>query len=96
MPKQFQTALGAVTTEPCPMGELKERDRFVGPDGMTVYAVTGECASHKNGWLFVRDLSMTDQQARQLVAEPGAVEEGCDPRDGMFTYATDTLLDRIV
>lgn len=96
MPKQFQTALGAVNTEPCPMGDLKAGDRFVGPDEKTVYAVTGECAKHKNEWLFVRNLSMTDQQARELLAEPGAVEEGCDPRDGFFDYPTRTLLHRII
>ncbi len=50
---------------------------------------------HEHSWLEVRDLTMTDAQAAARIAEPGGVEPGCDPRDGVFCYSPDTQLLRV-
>ncbi|GAA0645589.1 hypothetical protein GCM10010174_80720 [Kutzneria viridogrisea] len=86
----FRTALGDLTTRSVPMSTLAVGDRFVGPDQKTVYTVTADCASHPHGWLFVRDLTMTDEQAVSLEDGDG------DPRIGFFNYPTTTLLHRVV
>ena len=89
-------ALHEVTVRPCPMAELVAGEHIVGPDGVTLHEVWTSCGEHERGWLEVRNLSMTDDQAAVLLAEPGAVEPGCDPRDGFFCYPPETLMDRVI
>jgi hypothetical protein len=78
------------------MGTLSVGDQFVGPDGHTLYEVTGDCASTQYGFLEVRTLSMTDEQAAALAATPGLVAPGCDPRDGMFAYPDTTAMHMVL
>jgi hypothetical protein len=85
-----------VIVRPCPMSALVAGGHIVGPDSATLLEVWTSCGEHEHGWLEVRNLSMTDAQAAALLAEPGAVESGCDPRDGFFSYPSDTLMDRVV
>ena len=72
-PRRFRTAFGVVSTQECEMRELRAGERFVGPDGRTVYRVVTPCGKHRRGWLVVRNLSMTDREAARLQATPGAV-----------------------
>lgn len=67
------------------MQDLPKGARFIGPDG-TEYEVTTPASEHRNGWVNVRDLSMTEDEAQRRLATPGAVEPGEDPRDGFFSY----------
>ncbi len=92
----FRTALGDLTTRPFPIAQLVAGDRIVMPVGNTVYEVTVDCAHNENGWLFVRDLSMTNAQAAAITAEPNTVEGGTDPRDGFFTYPPNTRMHLVV
>lgn len=85
-----------VAVRRCAMSALVAGERIVGPDGATLYEVWTSCDEHERGWLEVCNLSMTNDQAAALLAEPGAVEPGCDPRDGFFIYPPDTLMDRVV
>jgi hypothetical protein len=95
--RTFRVAGGDLVTKPCPMGQLAVGDVFVGPDGYSVYEVTGDCAGNEHGWLFVHDVSMSDQEVRRLLeAHPRAVEPGCDPRDGFFDFTRDTAMHRVV
>jgi hypothetical protein len=48
------------------------------------YRVTVAAGEHTDGWVEVRNVSMTDAQAQELLGTPGTVEPGCDPRDGVF------------
>ncbi len=66
------------------MNALPAGTRFIGLDGRTRYEVTMPAADHEDGWVEVRDLSMTDAEAQQLLTTPGAVQPGCDPRDQVF------------
>ncbi|MHA6631889.1 hypothetical protein ACU61A_41205 [Pseudonocardia sichuanensis] len=89
-----------VRVTPARMDSLADGDLFVGPDyftasGPTAYEVTTSCAKHEREWLEVRDLTMTDAQVGAGLAEPGGVEPGCDPRDGVFCYSPDAQLLRV-
>lgn len=75
------------------MHELPAGARFIGPDGRTEYQVTTPAAEHPHGWVQVWNLSMTDAEAAVLSATPGAVEPGCDPRDGDFCYTVPVEVD---
>ena len=75
------------------MQDLPAGARFIGPDGRTEYRVDTPAAAHPNGWVEVRNLSMTDAEAGALLASPGAVEPGCDPRDGFFAYSDPTSVE---
>lgn len=87
--RMLPTPLGQLPTHPVPMYALSVGDHLVGEpvvrDGeltRPVYEVTGDCASHPRGWLFVRDLTRrpTDEE-----------EEG-----GFFSYPTDTPMSRVL
>jgi hypothetical protein len=93
--RKIRTRLGVMTTRPCAMSELRDGERFVGPDGRSVYKVTTSCRKHPRRWLRVWNLSMTDAEVREGRAAPGA-ERDTDPRDGFFTYPQDTVMHRIV
>jgi hypothetical protein len=80
----------------CQMSALDTGEHLVGPDGATLFEVWTRCSDHERGWLMVRDLSMTDDQSAALLAAPGAVEPGSDPRDGFFHYPADTFMDRVL
>lgn len=82
---------------PVPMGHLSVGDRFVDSGGRLL-EVTGDCASNRQGWLFVRDLTMTDDEVAALVARPGAVPAGEDPREGIFaaSYRDNLALMRVL
>lgn len=74
-----------MTTQP--MQSLPKGARFIGPDRRTEYEVTTPASEHPRGWVDVRNLSMSDAKAERLLGTPGAVEKGCDPRDGFFAYS---------
>lgn len=76
----IQTSLGDLMVEPVAMGQLREGDRFVGPDESTVYIVTADCASNPNRWLHVRRLNNFRP----------------DDQTAAFTYPLHTKLNRIV
>jgi hypothetical protein len=83
----IRTSLGDLIVEPTPMGELREGDRFVGPDDVTVYAVMEPCGAHSRGWLLVRRLNNFR----------GREDTGTDnPNEAWFTYPLSTLLNRVV
>ena len=71
-----------VTVRPCPMEELATCDQFTGPTGATtspdgaatLYEVWTRSADHEHGFLEVRNLSITPDDAPGQLAEPGAVE----------------------
>jgi hypothetical protein len=65
--------------------DLRRGQKFIGPDGRT-HEVTTPASDHPHGFVEVRDLSMTDAEAAALLAAPGAVERGCDPREGFFAF----------
>jgi hypothetical protein len=69
------------------MTDLPKGARFVGPDRRTRYEVSVPASEHARGWVSVHNLSMTDAEAAELLATPGAVEPGCDPRDGLFCFS---------
>lgn len=70
------------------MQDLPADTRFIGPpDGRTEYVVTAAASADPDGRVQVRNLSMTDAEAAHLLASPGLVERGCDPRDGFFDFA---------
>ncbi len=75
------------------MEDLPRGAEFIGPDGHTRYLVTTAASEHPRGWVEVRNLSMTDGEAADLLATPGAVEPGCDPRDGFFAYTHPTPVE---
>lgn len=67
-----------------PITSLSRGDQFIGPND-TWYEVLVPASEHEHrGWVDVTNLSMTDEQAAARLAEPGAVEPGCDPRHGFF------------
>lgn len=67
-----------------PMKDLPRGARFRWLDGRERLVLV-PASEHENGWVEVRDLSMTDQEAERLLSGSRAVEKGCDPRDGVFT-----------
>lgn len=69
------------------MQDLPKGARFIGPDRRTRYEVITPAADHPSGWVDVRNLSMTAAEAVERLATPGAVEPGCDPRDGFFAFS---------
>ncbi len=75
------------------MTNLPRGARFIGPDTKTRYLITRAASEHPHGWVEVRDLSMSDELVAQLLATPGAVEPGCDPRDGSFAYTLPTEVE---
>jgi hypothetical protein len=87
------------------MHTLGAGDQFVGPDGTTRYEVVTPAADHPNGWIDVRNLSMTDDQAAEVLARPGAVDRvpdpetgqlvPGDPRAGFFAYSCPVYVDRL-
>ncbi|SCL21162.1 hypothetical protein [Micromonospora aurantiaca (nom. illeg.)] len=87
------------------MHTLSRGDLFVGPDGTTRYEVVTPASEHPRGWVDVRNLSMTDDEAAALVERPGAVERvrdaetgemvPGDPREGFFAYSHPTYVDRV-
>lgn len=64
-----------------------------GADDRTHYQITTAAIDHPDGWVEVRNLSMSDARAEQLLNTPGAVEKGCDPRDGFFAYSHPTEVE---
>ena len=63
-------------------------EKFTGsPRQYTRYQVLVSAADDPRGHVRVRNLSMTDAEAADLLATAGAVEPGCDPRDGFFAYS---------
>ncbi len=70
-----------------PMQDLPEGAEFIGPDGPTRYQVTKSAANHENGWVEVRNLSHTDEEALKY-ADPQHVADGGNPRDGFFAYSS--------
>lgn len=98
----LHTVFGDLATQHEPMEDLAKGDWVVGPDESTVYEVTsdpevkGVEVNNPHVWVEVRDLSMADQEADRLLAEPGAVEPGQDPRDGFFTYMQGTKFHRVL
>jgi hypothetical protein len=94
--RTYDTGQGTYTTLEVPMGSLSIGDQFVGPDGHTLYEVTEDCASNQHGFLEVRTLNMTDEQAAALAATPGLVQPGCDPRDGLFAYPDTTAMHMVL
>lgn len=87
--------LGRIAAEPprVPVQALDRGQRFTGPDGTTLFEVVTPASEHPRGWVDVRDLSMTDEEAAALVATPGAVERGSDPRRGFFAYSHPTYVN---
>lgn len=61
--------------------------RVGGNHGTIRYQITRSAAEHPNGWVEVYNLTMTDDEAERLLNTPGAVEAGCDPRDGFFAFS---------
>lgn len=97
---------GTVTVMPVPMADLRAGDRITGPHGVPV--ILGGCpvyevisyqpsphapAANNVGDLRVRELSLTDAEAAELVdpSDPDA-----DPREGDFGYPATTLMDLII
>ncbi len=70
-----------------PMQDLPEHAEFIGPDNRTRYRVTKSAANHEHGWVEVRNLSCTDEEALKY-ADPRYVADGGDPRDGFFDYSS--------
>ena len=68
------------------MTDLPAGAQFIGPDGKTLHEVTVSAADDPHGWVHVRDLSMSGFEARRMI-ERGEVEQGTDPRDGVFIYS---------
>lgn len=89
-----------VTVSPCPIEQLVVGDRTTGPTGAPVhpapilYEVVTGCGEHPHGWLIVRNLSMTDQEAEELL-RGGAVEPGTHPRCGFYSCPAGILMDRV-
>jgi hypothetical protein len=69
-----------------PMQSLPTGARFIGPDGRTEYRITRSAAEHEDGWVDVWNESMTDAEAQRRIAK-GDVEDGYDPREGVFAYS---------
>lgn len=69
------------------MQDLPKGARFIGPDGRTRYEVTVAAGDSPQGFVETWNLSMTGDEAAALLATPGAVEPGVDPRDGFFAYS---------
>lgn len=80
------TSLGDLTVEPTPMRDLREGDRFVGPDDTTVYVVTTACANDPNEFLHVRRLN------NFLTSKDTGTD---NPNDAFFSYPRDTKLNRV-
>lgn len=74
------------------MQDLPKGARFIGPDGVE-YKVVTSASEHRNGWVDVWDLSMTDAEALRRLNTPGAVEAGCHPREGFFAYTFPTEVE---
>ena len=92
--RTYTTPLGELPTEDVPMEDLKVGDRFVGEaverDGeltYPVYEVTADCPSHERGWLFVRDLTVDQEELRS---------DGTPDCEGFFNYSADTTMHRVV
>ncbi len=81
-------------TTPTLMSDLRRGDEFVGPNGRTLYRVTRDMGSHPNGFLDVRNLSMTNAEAR-AAAKRGDCEPGCDPRDGFSSDAAPVTVEKV-
>ncbi len=81
-------------TAPILMSDLRKGDEFVGPNGRTRYRVTRDMGSHPNGFLDVRNLSMTNGEAR-AATKRGDCEPGCDPRDGFFSYTSPVTVEKV-
>ena len=60
----------------------------------SLYEVVTSCDEHPHAWLDVRNLSMTDQEAEELLRS-GAVEPGTHPRCGFYSYSAGILMDRV-
>ncbi len=65
------------------MRDLPRDAQFIGLDRRTRYQVTTPASEHADGWVEVRDISMTGLEAEQLRAA-GGVAPGQDPRAGFF------------
>lgn len=76
-----------------PMQELPRGARFVGPDGHTEYQVTRPACEDPRGWVEVWNLSMSDAEALRRLDTPGAVEQGCHPREGFFAFSYPTNVE---
>jgi hypothetical protein len=75
------------------MTTLDRGERFIGPDGHTVYVVTTPAAEHEHGWVFVRNLSMSDEEAARRAEHPDVY--GPDSRGGFFAYSYPTYVQPI-
>lgn len=68
--------------------ELPRGAVFVKPTGYSArnrYEVTTPACEHPEGWVLVRNLSMSDSEAeRRIAADRLGPDE--DPRDGFFAY----------
>lgn len=71
--------------------ELAPGQRFI--HHHTRYEVLVSASEDTNGFVHVRDLSMTGGEAEALLATPGAVEPGCDPREGFLSFSAATYVE---
>jgi hypothetical protein len=74
------------------MQDLPKGAHFIGPDGAE-YKVTTPASEHPSGFVEVWNLSMPDSEVLRLLDMPGAVEQGCHPREGFFAYSFPTEVE---
>jgi len=65
------------------LNDLPKDTHFIGPDGAR-YKVTAPAADHKHGFVFVWNLSMTDDEVQRRLP---ACEPGTHPREGFFAFS---------
>lgn len=63
--------------------ELEEGERFIGPDG-NGYEVTVPASEDPNGWVHVRDLTISDEDI-----------EDDDPSTGFYAYSCPVYVEAI-
>jgi hypothetical protein len=81
------------------MKELRKGQHFIGPDGAE-YVVTAPAADHEHGFVFVWNLSMSDQEVLTRLNTPGFVEPNADgtpghPRAGFFAFSVPVFVELV-